>query len=144
RARGLGGRALVGDGLLLLARLLRALRLGFGHGANTSQNRGCEGADASGVGLSAGASGMLRLVEPSPSHVPPRPIRRAPIEEWLAIPEERRAELIEGRIVYQAMPGPVHGRTQGRIVGLVSGPYDRRAGGGDAPGGWWISMEVDM
>jgi Uma2 family endonuclease len=73
-----------------------------------------------------------------------RPPRRATIEEWLAIPEERRAELINGRIVYQGMPGPVHGRTQGRTITRVSGPYDRRPGGGESPGGWWISMEVDM
>ncbi len=27
--------------------------------------------------------------------------QRATIEEWLAIPEERRAELIDGKIIYQ-------------------------------------------
>jgi Uma2 family endonuclease len=72
------------------------------------------------------------------------PARRPTIEDWLAIPEERRAELIGGRIVYQGMPGPVHGRTQGRIVALFSDVYDRRPGSGDRPGGWWLSMEVDM
>ena len=69
---------------------------------------------------------------------------RATLEEWLAIPEERRAELIDGRLIYQGMPGPVHGRSQGGIIALVRGPYDRRPGGADRPGGWWISMEVDM
>jgi Uma2 family endonuclease len=88
---------------------------------------------------------MLCLMQPSPSDRPlARPQREATLEEWLAIPEERRAELIGGRIVYQGMPGPVHGRTQGRTIALVSDPYDRQAGGGDAPGGWWISMEVDL
>src|SRR5205085_331296 len=51
---------------------------------------------------------------------------------------------IHGRIVYQGMPGPVHGVAQGGIVGLVRGAYHRRSGGGDRPGGWWISMEVDL
>jgi Uma2 family endonuclease len=78
---------------------------------------------------------------PLTAAVPPR---RATLEEWLAIPEERRAELIDGRLIYQGMPGPVHGRLQGGIIALVRGPYDRRPGGADRPGGWWISMEVDM
>jgi Uma2 family endonuclease len=76
--------------------------------------------------------------------VPPGSSRRATIAEWLAIPEERRAELIGGRIVYQGMPGPVHGRSQLAMGSFVRGPYDRRPGGGDRPGGWWISMEVDL
>jgi Uma2 family endonuclease len=76
---------------------------------------------------------------------PPRPSgRRVTIEEWLAIPEERRAELIHGRLVYQAMPGPAHGRAQTGVASFVRGPYDRRAGSGGGPGGWWISSEVDM
>jgi Uma2 family endonuclease len=74
----------------------------------------------------------------------PRPPRTATIEDWLAIPEERRAELIAGRIVYQAMPGPKHGRAQGRVFALASGPYDRRPGDAERPGGWWISLEVDL
>lgn len=74
----------------------------------------------------------------------PRPPRRATLQDWLAIPEERRAELIDGRIVYQGMPGPVHGRAQGGVIALLRGPYDRRRGSADRPGGWWISMEVDM
>jgi len=70
---------------------------------------------------------------------------RATVEEWLAIPEEKRSELIDGRIVYHALPGPKHGFTQGNVFAHLS-PYNRRGGGGGgaAPGGWWISMEVDM
>lgn len=74
--------------------------------------------------------------------------RRATIEEWLAIPEERRAALIDGRIIYDAFPGPKHGFTQGGVFTHLW-PYNRRAGGhggggSAAPGGWWISQEVDM
>ena len=73
-----------------------------------------------------------------------RAARRATIEEWLAIPEEQRAELIDGQIVYQGMPGPRHGRSQGKTFALVDGPFGRRLGGGGRPGGWWISQEVDL
>ncbi len=70
--------------------------------------------------------------------------RRATIEEWLAIPEEQRAELIHGRIVYQGMPGPKHGTAQLGVGAVLRGPYHRRAGGAGGPGGWWISAEVDL
>ena len=86
---------------------------------------------------------MLRAVQTELTQTPRAP-RRATIEEWLAIPEARRAELIDGRIVYHAMPGPVHGTTQGTVFSLFRGPYHRRPGGGDRPGGWWLSLEVDL
>lgn len=73
----------------------------------------------------------------------PRAGRRVTIEEWLAIPEEKRAELIDGVIVYQGMPGPRHGETQGMTFALVGVPFGRRPAGSSRPGGWWISMEVD-
>ena len=65
-----------------------------------------------------------------------RPSQRATIEEWLAIPEEKRAELIDGVIVYQGMPGPLHGEVQGKTFSLADGPFGRRIGGGDRPGGF--------
>ena len=71
--------------------------------------------------------------------------RRATIADWLAIPEERRAELIDGRIVYFAMPGPRHGLIQGNVFSALAPRFGRRGGGGDdRPGGWWFSLEVDM
>jgi Uma2 family endonuclease len=84
------------------------------------------------------------IAAPFSPDVSSRPPRPATLEEWLAIPDELRAELIHGRIVYQGMPGPVHGRAQLGVGSLVRGPYDRRPGGADRPGGWWISMEVDL
>ncbi len=80
-------------------------------------------------------------VQPAPDR---RPSQRTTIKDWLAIPEEKRAELIDGVIVYQGMPGPLHGEVQGRTFSLAIGPFGRRIGGGDRPGGWWISLEVDM
>ena len=76
--------------------------------------------------------------------IPAAPPRKATLEEWLAIPEERRAEPIGGRIIYQGMPKPVHGMTQGDVFALARGSYGRRPGGADKPGGWWISQEVDL
>lgn len=86
----------------------------------------------------------MTSIATDPSPAPARPQRRATIEDWLAIPEERRAELIGGRLVYQGMPGPVHGTAQGGLMEMLRGPYHRRPAGGDRPGGWWLSMEVDM
>jgi Uma2 family endonuclease len=82
----------------------------------------------------------------TPQPLAARPPRGATIEEWLAIPEGQRAELIDGRIVYQGMLGPVHGRVQSKLSGRLSAPYDRRAvdGDGERPGGWWLSLRVDM
>ncbi|MGK3997684.1 Uma2 family endonuclease [Sorangium sp. So ce1024] len=71
------------------------------------------------------------------------PSGRATVEEWLAVPENERAELIHGALVRHAAPGPQHGFTQGGIF-VKLWPYNRKASGGGGPGGWWISQEVDM
>lgn len=69
--------------------------------------------------------------------------RRASIADWLAEPEEKGAELIGGYLVYKAFPKPEHGRAQ-RKLGRFVDPFDRRPGGAENPGGWWIASEVDM
>ncbi|WP_437288273.1 Uma2 family endonuclease [Sorangium sp. So ce406] len=71
------------------------------------------------------------------------PSDRATVEDWLAIAESERAELIHGALVYHAFPGPQHGFTQGGIF-VKLWPYNRKGSGGGGPGGWWISQEVDM
>ena len=38
-----------------------------------------------------------------PGSVPPTATKRATIADWLAIPEERRAELIDGRIACDSL-----------------------------------------
>jgi Uma2 family endonuclease len=94
------------------------------------------------------ARGIVRAMAPHATSIvasdPRREPRRATIREWLAIPEEERAELIDGAIIYQAMPGPEHGLAQGKMFALVDTPFGRRVGGGGRPGGWWFSLEVDM
>lgn len=81
-----------------------------------------------------------------PLHLPRLRVPAAPatVAEWLAIPEEQRAELIDGRIVHHAMPGPRHGMVQSRLSGVLAPGFGRRTGDADRPGGWWISQEVDM
>lgn len=81
---------------------------------------------------------------PVPTLATPTARRRVTIEEWLAIPDERRAELIDGKIVYQGMPGPLHGKAQGKTFAQVDGPFGRTPGDRGRPGGWWISLEVDL
>ena len=60
--------------------------------------------------------------------------------ELLALPEQGRGfELIDDRLV-EKQAGFRHGRAQVRL-GQRLLPYDRRAGGGDRPGGWWFLSE---
>jgi Uma2 family endonuclease len=72
------------------------------------------------------------------------PTRRATVDDWLAIPEERRAELIHGWIVYHALPTLKHGAAQGEVYTQLRPYRQRRQGPGGPPGGWWMSQEVDM
>ena len=74
------------------------------------------------------------------------PARRPPkhtIADWLAQPEERRYELIDGELVEKASPDFDHGLAQGGVVDVIRRPFHRRSGG-SFPGGWWIVPEVDV
>lgn len=71
--------------------------------------------------------------------------RTASVEDFLAIPEERRFhELLGTEIVEKAVPSGEHGGAQAGIVGAVLPLYQRRSGGGGGPGGWWIATEVEV
>lgn len=72
-----------------------------------------------------------------------RPDRPATIDDWLGIPEDRRAQLIHGTIVDDPFPGLKHGAAQGAVFAEIR-PYNRRQRRGGGPGGWWLSLEVDM
>jgi Uma2 family endonuclease len=70
--------------------------------------------------------------------------RTATLEDFLAIPEERRFhELIAGEIVEKASPSGEHGDAQGGILGAIRPPFQRPPGRG-GPGGWWILPEVEV
>lgn len=70
---------------------------------------------------------------------PPRPV--ATVAEWLSIPEDQGAELINGRLIYRAMPYVQHGSAQANVIGQLL-PL-QFPGGPDQPG-WWFSLEVDL
>ena len=57
---------------------------------------------------------------------------------------ERGWEILGGEIVEKAAPTWNHGRVQSRVVSHVGPPFDRRPGGSDGPGGWWVVVEVDI
>lgn len=71
--------------------------------------------------------------------------RVASLEDFLAIPEERRFhELLGSAIVEKATPSGEHGDAQAGVVSAVRPAYQRRSGGGGGPGGWWIATEVEV
>jgi Uma2 family endonuclease len=72
---------------------------------------------------------------------PPALQRLATAADLLALPEERRAEVIRGVIVEQAAPGGAHGGVQVALAGVLFDPFQRGRGG---PGGWWLASEVDI
>jgi Uma2 family endonuclease len=66
------------------------------------------------------------------------------IEDWRALPEDHRFELIDGELVEKALPTFEHGRSQRRTGSTIGDAFDRRPGGPSRPGGWWIATEVDI
>jgi Uma2 family endonuclease len=66
--------------------------------------------------------------------------RPATEADLLALPEQGRGyELLDGELV-EKQSGFRHSRAHVRL-GQRLAPYDRRAGGGDRPGGWWFLAE---
>ncbi len=69
--------------------------------------------------------------------------RNHTIAEWLALPPDRRLELIDGELIEKALPDPIHAVSQ---VGVVTTLHPRfgKPGGAGADSGWWILTEVDI
>ncbi len=63
--------------------------------------------------------------------------------DLLALPEDVRAEILDGEVVVAPSPLPRHSRAQGALRSFVGGPFDDDDGHG-GPGGWWILLEVDI
>ena len=59
------------------------------------------------------------------------------------IDKGERAELVDGEIVYKAIPNAEHGFSATKIAQSLS-PFDRKGGGGGFPGGWWIGTEIHV
>lgn len=58
------------------------------------------------------------------------------IDDWKKIPD-KKAELVDGQILYALPTGPGHGDVHATIIGFIS-TYFKRKPGGRLPGGWWI------
>jgi Uma2 family endonuclease len=67
----------------------------------------------------------------------------ATFADLAALPEDARAEILDGAIVTPPPPLPEHGRAQRSIARFIGGPFDDDDGRG-GPGGWWIATEVDV
>ncbi len=65
------------------------------------------------------------------------------IADWLAEPEARRLELVDGDLIEKAAPDVRHSTGQFGLSNIL-GPAFHRRGGGGFPGGWWIHGEVDI
>lgn len=65
------------------------------------------------------------------------------IEEWLAQPEDKYLELIDGDFVQKAAPDIGHSLAQGGVLQSLRAEFHRKAGG-SGPGGWWIGPEIDL
>jgi Uma2 family endonuclease len=73
-----------------------------------------------------------------------QPVRRpATYSDLLGLPEDVRAEIIDGEIVTLPAPRPRHSKPQRALGHFVGGPFDDDDGFG-GPGGWWIFVEVDI
>lgn len=62
------------------------------------------------------------------------------IEDWLALPDDARAELVEGQFIYKALPSAEHAFSATKL-GVALDAFNRKVGGGGGPGGWWIGTE---
>lgn len=65
------------------------------------------------------------------------------LEEFLALGEDSRAELIDGQIIQKALPSGEHGDIQSSIVAELT-RYFKRKPKDDGTGGWWFATEVSI
>lgn len=64
------------------------------------------------------------------------------MEDWRALPDDARFELIDGELVEKAAPTFEHGVAQFNLSSAL-GPFGRKGVPGK-PGGWWFGSEVDI
>ena len=66
------------------------------------------------------------------------------VDDFLALPDDERAELIEGEIVRKSAPSADHSFAQ-RNITVALDPFHRPGGPkGPMPGGWWIGTEITV
>lgn len=69
--------------------------------------------------------------------------RVATYADLMALPEDQRAEILNGVLETAPSPLPRHSRAQRAIGSFIGRPYDDDDGRG-GPGGWWILLETDV
>jgi Uma2 family endonuclease len=71
-------------------------------------------------------------------------VARATLDQLAVLRDQGHAvELIDGEIVYKAMPTAAHGSAQTLLAGELHG-FNRGGGGPRGPGGWWLMSEVEV
>jgi len=76
--------------------------------------------------------------------VPPLTPGLKSLEDWRALPEDARIELIDGGFVEKAAPTSEHSLAQVHLDRAVGSAFHRRGDGSGKNGGWWILAEVDV
>jgi Uma2 family endonuclease len=72
------------------------------------------------------------------------PVRNAStIEDLVARGDTDRLEIFGGEIVEKAAPSPGHARTGAKLAAAFD-PFNRRPGGRNGPGGWWLFNEIHV
>lgn len=69
--------------------------------------------------------------------------RNATYEDLLQVSDLLIAEIIDGELLTSPRPALPHARAAS-VVGQDLGPFDRRPGNPDGPGGWWILFEPEL
>jgi Uma2 family endonuclease len=72
-----------------------------------------------------------------------RDARPATRDDLLRQSEDRAFELVGGVLVEREVARLEHGRAQLKL-GMGVGPFDRRGGDDDGPGGWFIVIEAEV
>lgn len=69
--------------------------------------------------------------------------RLATFEDLLRLPDDVRAEILQGQVITAPAPLPKHSKAQRALGSFIGRPFDDDHGHG-GPGGWWIFVEVDV
>jgi Uma2 family endonuclease len=68
---------------------------------------------------------------------------RTAYDEWLALGEGVRAEIVEDRVIVLPRPTPEHANILSGLIRFIGGPFHHDHGRG-GPGGWYLFPEVDV
>ena len=70
--------------------------------------------------------------------------RRATYQDLVEVPDHLVAEILDGELVTSPRPASPHALATLRISVDLGGAFDRRAGGREVPGGWWLLSEPEL